>query len=61
MSEHDMTPADEDLVFGDDSDVRETTITLRVTWNPVAQDHPAGWDWSTLLDCDVSVRDFEDA
>lgn len=53
-----MTPADEDKVFN--GGVRQTDVALRVSWDPATQDHPGGWDWSTLLDCEVDVLDFED-
>lgn len=28
---------------------RETDIVLRLTWDDEQQDHPAGWDYRTLL------------
>ena len=29
---------------------RETTLTLKVTWEDLEVDRPGAWDWDTLID-----------
>lgn len=43
-----------------DDGLRQTQVTLRVTWDPAIQDHPSGWDWEILLDCDAQLISFEE-
>ncbi len=38
---------------------RYTQVVLLVEWDPEKQDHPQGWDWSTLLGNEAEVLDFE--
>ena len=43
---------------------RQTRIVLLVPWDDEEMDHPAGWDWTGLLDLttpeDTLVIDFEE-
>lgn len=50
-------------------DKRRTRVLLEITWNPEITDHPAGWDFRTLLSGDpftiqgsheVRMMTFED-
>jgi hypothetical protein len=29
---------------------RETTLTIKVTWDDLEVDRPGAWDWATLID-----------